>query len=87
MQTCVVHLMRNAFRYASRADWDELARDLRPIYTAATEQHAQDRFDEFAGKWGERSPAIVKLWQNAWPEFIPFLAYSPEIRQVIYIDG
>ena len=42
------------------------------------------RFDEFAEKWGERYPAIIKLWQNAWAEFVPFLAYSPEIRTVIY---
>jgi transposase-like protein len=84
VQTCVLHLIRNTFRYASRADWDELARDLRPVYTAATEQQATDRFGELAGKWGERYPAIVKLWQNAWAEFVPFLAYSPEIRKVIY---
>jgi transposase-like protein len=84
VQTCVLHLIRNTFRYASRADWDALARDLRPVYTAATEQAAKDRFDELAGTWGERYPAIVKLWQAAWPEFVPFLAYSPEIRTVIY---
>lgn len=84
VQTCVLHLIRNSFRYASRADWDELARDLRPVYTAATEQAARERFDELAGKWGERYPAVIRLWTNAWAEFVPFLAYSPEIRKVIY---
>jgi len=84
VQTCVLHLIRNTFRYASRAVWDELARDLRPVYTAATEQAAKDRFAELAEKWGETYPAIVRLWDNAWAEFVPFLAYSPEIRKVIY---
>ncbi|HEX4672794.1 MAG TPA: IS256 family transposase [Solirubrobacteraceae bacterium] len=84
VQTCVLHLIRNTFRYASKADWAELARDLRPIYSAPTEQAAHERLDELAGKWGERYPAVVKLWQNAWAEFVPFLAYSPEIRKVIY---
>jgi len=84
VQTCVLHLIRNTFRYASRAVWDELARDLRPVYTAPTEQAAKLAFDEFAGKWNEVYPAIIKLWQNAWPEFVPFLAYSAEIRKVIY---
>jgi putative transposase len=84
VQTCVLHLIRNTFRYASRAVWDELARDLRPIYTAPTEQAAKDRFGELTNKWGETYPAIIRLWQNAWPEFVPFLAYSPEIRKVIY---
>jgi transposase-like protein len=84
VQTCVLHLIRNTFRYASRAEWERLAKDLRPIYTAATEQQAKDRFAELAGKWGERYPAIIRLWENAWAEFVPFLAYSPEIRKVIY---
>ncbi len=84
VQTCVLHLIRNTFRYASRAVWDELARDLRPIYTAATEQAAKERFGELSEKWGETYPAIIRLWQNAWAEFVPFLAYSPEIRKVIY---
>jgi putative transposase len=84
VQTCVLHLVRNTFRYASKADWYELARDLRPVYTAATEQAASERFAELAEKWGERYPAIIKLWQSAWPEFVPFLAYNAEIRQVIY---
>lgn len=69
---------------SSKADWDELARDLRPVYTAATEQAARERLDELADKWGERYPAISKLWHSAWTEFVPFLAYSPEIRKVIY---
>jgi putative transposase len=84
VQTCVLHLVRNTFRYASKAHWYELARDLRTVYTASTEQAARERFDEFAGKWGERYPAIIRLWESAWPEFVPFLAYSPEIRKVIY---
>jgi putative transposase len=57
---------------------------VRPIYTAATEQAARDRFAELAEKWGEQYPAIIRLWENAWAELVPFLAYSPEIRNVIY---
>src|SRR5713101_1024130 len=84
VQTCVLHLVRNTFRYASKADWYELARDLRPVYTAPTDQAAKERFAALAEKWGDRYPAIIRLWQNAWAEFVPFLAYDPEIRQVIY---
>ncbi len=84
VQTCVLHLIRNSFRYASKADWAELAKDLRPVYSAPSEQAARSALDELAGKWGERYPAIIRLWQNAWAEFVPFLSYSPEIRRVIY---
>jgi putative transposase len=84
IQTCVLHLIRNTFRLASRRDWDAMARDLRPVYTAATEQAAKERLGEFHATWGERYPAIIRLWNNAWTEFAPFLDYSPEIRRVIY---
>jgi putative transposase len=83
VQTCILHLIRNTFRYASRADWDELARDLRPVYTAVNAEMAAVRFEEFADKWGTRYPAIIKLWRSAWEEFIPFLDYDVEIRKII----
>nr|WP_233616050.1 IS256 family transposase [Actinomadura harenae] len=78
VQTCIVHLLRNSFRYASRQDWDKIARGLKPVYTAPTE-----RWLEFAETWGSKYPAIVRLWENAWAEFVPFLAFDPEIRTVI----
>jgi putative transposase len=80
----VLHLIRNTFRLASRRDWDAMARDLRPVYTAANEQAAKERFGEFTTARGQTYPAVVRLWENAWSEFAPFLDYSPEIRRVIY---
>ena len=84
VQTCVVHLIRNTFRFASKADWDKMARDLRPVYTAVSEHDAKERFVEFAEEWGDKYPAIIRLWENAWSEFVPFLDYPAEIRKVIY---
>jgi putative transposase len=83
VQTCIIHLIRNTFRFASRKYWDEMARDLKPVYTAPSESAAKERFTEFAGKWGGQYPAIVKMWDNAWSEFVPFLDYDAEIRRVI----
>jgi transposase-like protein len=83
VQTCVVHLLRNSFRYAARQDWEKVAKALRPVYTAATEDAATERFMEFAEAWGRKYPAIVKLWSDAWAEFVPFLAFDVEIRTVI----
>jgi putative transposase len=84
VQTCVIHLLRNSFRYASKRDWPAMARDLKPVYTAVTEAAALERFVEFAGVWEAKYPAVVKLWESAWEEFIPFLAFDMEIRTVIY---
>jgi transposase-like protein len=82
-QTCIVHLLRNSFRYASKRDWAAVARDLKPIYTAASETAALDAFAEFSGTWETKYPAIVRLWESAWAEFTPFLAFDTEIRTLI----
>jgi transposase-like protein len=84
VQTCVLHLIRNTFRLASRQHWDAMAKTLRPVYTAINEAEAKERFVEFCETWAPRYPAIRSLWENAWAEFVPFLDYSVEIRRVIY---
>jgi putative transposase len=83
VQTCILHLIRNTFRYASKKYWDALARDLKPIYTAVNEKDAAARFADFTETWGQQYPAIIQLWRTAWSEFIPFLDYDVEIRRVI----
>jgi transposase-like protein len=76
VQTCIVHLIRNTFRLASRRDWDALKRDLKPIYTAVNAETARAALDDLADRWGQRYAAIIRLWHNAWDEFIPFLAFG-----------
>jgi putative transposase len=83
VQTCIVHLLRNSFKYASKRDWAEVAKDLKPVYAAPSEAAALDAFAEFSGKWEKRYPAIIRLWENAWAEFTPFLQFDNEIRTVI----
>jgi transposase-like protein len=82
-QTCVLHLIRNTFRLASRKDWDTMAAHLRPVYTAVNETDAKGPLEEFHTIWGNRYPAIRTLWTTARSEFVPFLDYPPEIRRVI----
>jgi putative transposase len=76
VQTCIIHLIRNTFRLASRKDWDALKRDLKPIYTAVNADAARAALDHLAEVWGTRYAAIIRLWENAWEEFIPFLDYG-----------
>jgi putative transposase len=85
LQTCIVHLIRNSLDYASWKDRKALAAALRPIYTAATAEAAQTALEAFAqGSWGQKFPTIVAAWQRAWDRVIPFFAFPPEIRKVIY---
>ena len=83
VQTCIIHLIRGSFRYASRRYWDELSKDLKPIYQAVNADAAAAALDQLEDKWGARYPAMIRLWRNAWNEFIPFLDYDIEIRRVI----
>jgi putative transposase len=83
VQTCIIHLIRNTFRLTSRKYWDEIKRDIKPIYTAVNATAARVAFNELNDKWGQRYPAVIRLWDNAWAEFIPFLDYDLEIRTVI----
>jgi putative transposase len=83
VQTCIIHLIRNTFHLASKRDWDALKRDVKPIYTAVNAAAARAALDQLAETWGNRYPAIIRLWENAWEQFIPFLDYDIEIRKVI----
>jgi transposase-like protein len=84
IQTCVVHLIRNSLRYAAKQHWAQIARDLKTIYTAPTIDAAEMAFAEFTTTWKDRYPAIVASWQRSWGEFVPFLAFDPAIRKLIY---
>jgi transposase-like protein len=83
VQSCLVHLIRNTYRYSSKKYWAEIARDLKPVYTAVSPQAAEAAFEVFDEKWGERYPAISKLWRSAWENFIPFLDLDIEIRHLL----
>jgi putative transposase len=83
VQTCIIHLIRNTFRLSSKRDWDAIKRAVRPIYTAVSAAAAAAALDELEAEWGRQYGAIIRLWRNAWTEFIPFLDYDLEIRTVL----
>jgi transposase-like protein len=84
VQTCVVHLVRNSLRYASKKHWSTITKQLRAIYTAATVEAAEVRFAEFAECWREQYPAMISSWENSWNEFVPFLEFPVELRKIVY---
>jgi transposase-like protein len=85
LQTCIVHLIRNSLDYASWKERKTLAAAIRPIYTAATAEAAEAELDAFEhGPWGQKFPTVVAAWRRAWSHVIPFFAFPPQIRRVIY---
>jgi putative transposase len=83
VQTCIVHLIRNTFRLTSKRDADAIKRDIRRIYTAPNPDAALAALDDLEEKWGNTYRAMIRLWRNAWTEFVPFLDYDVEIRTVL----
>ncbi|KNX36975.1 IS256 family transposase [Luteipulveratus halotolerans] len=83
VQTCIIHLIRGSFRYASKKYWEAMAKDLRPIYTAPSQEAAWAAFEQFEETWAAMYPAISRLWRDAWEQFVPFLDYDVEIRRVL----
>jgi putative transposase len=84
VQTCIVHLLRNSLRYVSYKDRREVAKDLKPIYTAPNREQAKAALDEFDRKWKDRYPLIARGWEANWERVVPFLDFPPEIRKIIY---
>jgi transposase-like protein len=85
LQTCIVHLLRNSLDFANWKERKPLAAALRPIYTAASADAAKAALDDFErGPWGAKFPTVVTAWRRAWTHVIPFFAFPPEVRRVIY---
>jgi transposase-like protein len=84
VQTCVVHLVRNSLRYASKKHWGAITRQLRAIYTAPTVAAAEAHFSDFADAWRDVYPAMIKSWETSWAEFVPFLEFPVELRKIVY---
>ena len=84
VQLCVVHLVRNSLRYASKKHWGEITKTLKGIYTAPSLDAAESRFETFADTWETVYPAMIKSWRDTWDDFVPFLEFPIELRKLVY---
>lgn len=84
IQTCIVHLIRHSLKYVPRKHYEQVAKDLRPIYTAIDADAALGELEAFEEKWGQQLPVIGQAWRSAWEHITPFMAFEPEVRRVIY---
>lgn len=84
VQLCVVHLVRNSLRYASKKHWSAITSQLKDIYTAPTISAAELAFDEFVEEWESIYPAMTKSWQDTWADFETFLGFPVELRKIVY---
>jgi transposase-like protein len=84
VQLCVVHLVRSAIKYTSKRYWSQICAEMREIYTAPSLEAAEACFGEFADKWRDKYPAMIATWETSWNDFVPFLDFPVELRQLVY---
>jgi transposase-like protein len=84
VQTCIVHLIRYSLKYVPRRQYDQVAKDLKPIYTAGDVDQALEALEAFEHKWGKQLRPVVKAWRDSWEYVIPFMAFPPDARRVVY---
>jgi putative transposase len=84
VQTCIVHQIRASLRYVNYRDRRTLAKDLRPVYTAANADQAMVELERFDEQWGSRYPMIAQAWRRDWEHITPFLALPEDLRRVVY---
>ncbi|WP_459997251.1 transposase, partial [Marinitoga arctica] len=81
---CVVHQLRNTFKYVAHKYRKAIAKDLKPIYQAPSLEAAEIALAEFEKKWGETHPLVVQIWKNNWDKLSSYFKYSEPIRKLIY---
>ncbi len=84
VQTCIVHLIRHSLKYVPRRQYEQVAKDLKPVYTAIDAEAAMLALEAFEENWGKQLPVIGQAWRSAWEHVTPFMAFPPEVRRVIY---
>lgn len=84
VQLCIVHKLRNSFKYVPWKDRKAVAKDLKAVYGAKTLLEAEQALDRFSQAWDAKYPAISPSWRSEWERLTVFFDYSPEIRKVIY---
>lgn len=84
VQTCVVHVIRNAMRFVSYRDRKQIVASMKSIYTAPTVEAAEVALKDLDTQWGRQYPGVIDVWRRAWNEFVPFLDYPTELRRVVY---
>jgi putative transposase len=84
VQTCIVHLVRHSLNFGGWKDRKNVAKDLKRVYQATDDVEAEKALADFEAEWGQKCLSIAPSWRRAWQEVIPFFAFSPAVRKIIY---
>jgi transposase-like protein len=84
IQRCIIHQLRNSFKYVSYKDVKAFSKDFKDVYHAINEETALERLYELKDKWGKEYPYAIRSWENNWDVLSPFYKFPEEVRKIIY---
>lgn len=83
-QRCIIHQLRNSFKYVSYKDVKAVSKDFKAVYQAINEEVALEKLYELKEKWGKSYPFAIRSWENNWDVLSPFYKFPEEVRKIIY---
>lgn len=84
IQRCIIHQLRNSFKYVNYKDLKEFSKDFKEVYKAVNEEEAYLNLEKLEAKWGKKYPYAIKSWEMNWDVLSPFFKYPSDIRRIMY---
>ena len=84
IQRCVIHMLRNSFKYVNYSDLKKFSSDFKSVYNAPNEASALSELEKIKEKWGRKYPYAVSSWENNWEDVSSFFQFSDDIRRIMY---
>ena len=87
IQRCIIHQLRNTFKYVSYKDSKELMNDFKLVYKAINEAEALSALDIVEEKWVKKYPTAIRIWRDNWDVISPFFSFPQKIRTIMYMTN
>jgi len=84
VQRCVIHMLRNSFKYVSYKDLKKFSADFKAVYKAPTEEAGWNELQQLKDKWGQKYPFAISNWEANWDVISPFFHFTDDIRRIMY---
>lgn len=86
IQRCVIHMLRNSFKYVNYTDLKKFSSDFKAVYNASNEAAALSELENIKEKWGKKYPYAISNWENNWEDVNSFFQFSENIRRIMYTN-
>lgn len=84
VQRCIIHMLRNSFKYVSYKDIKRFASDFKAVYKAPNKKLASSELESLKDIWGKKYPYAINNWEANWDVISPYFHFSEDIRRIMY---